>query len=365
MNNQRNTPLVRPTTVGRSLLDFFGAPFSRSAAARPMQSGLLSSPQDFRQPSMGRDLMAMLGGPKTNPLSKLEDYELVEIANFGDLALANAATRELQLREPRGLLGSESIRPATSESMNVASEPSPEFSVQSDFAPLPRPSLPRDSSVPSSSSGLLGSIGAGLSGAASELRGLFSGEEGQARARALSKSLLSGPSATPIRFGQKIAEGLAGGQDEIEAQEKRKYLKEQMEEKRLESRARKEFKDAVKTDDDDKIDKAFKKAYPLEWKKSQTKNQTISDLKADAVRTVAFADANNIPRSKLPPSTIDLYNAATSTGAGQLSLEQIANASNLTPIAEPKNDASKGDVIEHEGKRYLVGESGDLTLIDQ
>lgn len=220
MNNQRNTPLVRPTTVGRSLLDFFGAPSSRSAAARPMQSGLLSSPQDFRQPSMGRDLMAMLGGPKTNPLSKLENYELVEIANFGDLALANAAARELQLRGPRGLLGSESIRPATSESMNVASKPSPEFSVQSDFAPLPRPSLPRDSmdeierqSVPT---GILSKIGQGVRGAGQELAGLFKGPEGQLRARELSKALMSGPTRVPVSFGQSLVEGLSAGSEVID-----------------------------------------------------------------------------------------------------------------------------------------------------
>lgn len=281
-----DTPLTRPTTVG----------------------GLLGNAV------RGTGQVAQAGGgiPLRNYLLGPRSLDMLDARNrpTSDLATTLVAPSPMSLLSPQQVAMRQPAFAPPSQLSNVATSPQ-----LSGIAPPPaRPNFSSDSN----SSGLLGRIGSGLSGAASELGGLFDGEEGQARARALSKSLLRGPSRTPISFGQSIAEGLSAGGEEIEAQEKRKYLKEQMQEKRSESKARKEFRDAVKTGDDDKVEKAFKKAYPLEWRQSKAKKQTISDLKADAIRAVARADANKTPRSDLPPSTIDLYNAATSTGGGPL-----------------------------------------------
>jgi hypothetical protein len=74
--------------------------------------------------------------------------------------------------------------------------------------PEPRPSMPQET--------FLGRLGGGIKSAAQEIGGLFEGEEGRARAAALSRSLLRGPSRAPISLGQSVAEGLAAGGEEIE-----------------------------------------------------------------------------------------------------------------------------------------------------
>lgn len=328
---------------------------------------------NYRKPTL---MQGLFGAPNFQAMGR---PELTEVMNFGTPYYAQKAQRQLARLGPQGLLGGTNfpqaapfISPQAAAVAQSAMPQLPQLRPNSSEQPMVSPAnqIERDS-VPPSSSGLLGSVGRGLSGAASELGGLFSGEEGQARARALSKSLLSGPSATPISFGQKIAEGLMGGQDEIEAQEKRKYLKEQMQEKRSESKARKQFKEAVEGGDENKINKAFKKAYPLEWAKSTAKNESVSDLKADAIKQVARADKNKTPRSELPKYIIDLYNAATSQASGLFANIPLSNqGQDLTPVAkegEPKskNNALEGDVIEHNGERYLVGANGKLTLVSK
>lgn len=328
---------------------------------------------DYRKPTL---MQGLFGAPNFQAMGR---PELTEVMNFGTPYYAQKAQRQLARLGPQGLLGGANfpqavpfISPQAAAVAQSAMPQLPQLQTNSSEQPMVSPANQIErASVPPSSSGLLGSVGRGLSGAASELGGLFSGEEGQARARALSKSLLSGPSATPISFGQKIAEGLMGGQGEIEAQEKRKYLKEQMQEKRSESKARKEFKEAVESGDENKVNKAFKKAYPLEWAKSTAKNESVSDLKAYAIKEVARADKNNTPRSELPKYIIDLYNAATSQGGGFFGNISLPNqGQDLTPVAKesepkPKNNASEGDVIEYNGKRYLVGANGTLTLVSE
>jgi len=70
---------------------------------------------------------------------------------------------------------------------------------------------------------LLGRIGGGIRGAGKELGGLFEGEEGQLRARELSKALMTGPTRVPVSFGQSLVEGLsAGGQAIAEANAQRR-----------------------------------------------------------------------------------------------------------------------------------------------
>jgi len=220
MANQRYTPLTRPTTVGRSLLDFFGGSSSRKAPQPSAASGLLSPSPDYRNESVGRDFMAMLGGVNNNPLSNLQDYELSEIVSFGNPAMASAAARELQSRGPRGVMGSEVSFPQSQEAMTTPSQQQANFSIKSPVSPMPRPSIPSDmadqierKSVPA---GLLGQLGEGVRGAGQELSGLFSGPEGQLRARELSKALMTGPTRVPVSFGQSLVEGLASGGELID-----------------------------------------------------------------------------------------------------------------------------------------------------
>lgn len=64
---------------------------------------------------------------------------------------------------------------------------------------------------------LLGRIGGGIRSAGKELGGLFEGEEGQLRARELSKALMTGPTRVPVSFGQSLVEGLASGGEAVGA----------------------------------------------------------------------------------------------------------------------------------------------------
>lgn len=64
---------------------------------------------------------------------------------------------------------------------------------------------------------LLGRIGGGIRSAGKELGGLFEGEEGQLRARELSKALMTGPTRVPVSFGQSLVEGLAASGEAIDA----------------------------------------------------------------------------------------------------------------------------------------------------
>ena len=76
---------------------------------------------------------------------------------------------------------------------------------------------------PTPAPSLLGRIGSGIRGAGRELGGLFEGEEGQLRARELSKALMTGPTRVPVSFGQSLVEGLsAGGQAIAEADAQRR-----------------------------------------------------------------------------------------------------------------------------------------------
>lgn len=70
---------------------------------------------------------------------------------------------------------------------------------------------------PAPATSLLGRIGSGIRSAGKELGGLFEGEEGQLRARELSKALMTGPTRVPVSFGQSLVEGLAAGGEAIDA----------------------------------------------------------------------------------------------------------------------------------------------------
>jgi hypothetical protein len=111
----------------------------------------------------------------------------------------------------------------TSE-MLPAQQPVVNQPINSSFVapPMPRPSLLSDQlnqierqSTPAPS--LFGRIGGGIRSAGKELGGLFEGEEGQLRARELSKALMTGPTRVPVSFGQSLVEGLAAGGEAVGA----------------------------------------------------------------------------------------------------------------------------------------------------
>lgn len=131
--------------------------------------------------------------------------------------------------------------------------------------PEPRPSMPQDT--------FLGRLGGGIRSAAQEIGGLFEGEEGRARAAALSRSLLRGPSRTPISLGQSVVEGLAAGGEEIERMEQRKFAKEQRARQKKQIEAQNKLADVLADPEATDAEKksAFKAAYPVEAFKAEGK----------------------------------------------------------------------------------------------
>lgn len=126
---------------------------------------------------------------------------------------------------------------------------------------------------PTPAPSLLGRFGGGIRSAAQEVGGLFEGDEGRARAAALSRSLLRGPSRTPISFGQSLAEGLAAGGEEIERMEQRKFTKEQRARQKKQIEAQNKLADVLADPEATDTEKksAFKAAYPVEAFKSEGK----------------------------------------------------------------------------------------------
>lgn len=104
---------------------------------------------------------------------------------------------------------------------------------------------------PAPAPSLLGRIGSGIRSAGKELGGLFEGEEGQLRARELSKALMTGPTRVPVSFGQGLVGGLAAGGEAIEARQKEQAMldmaKAKLEAEKAESlRAKEEKEQAAK-----------------------------------------------------------------------------------------------------------------------
>lgn len=126
---------------------------------------------------------------------------------------------------------------------------------------------------PTPAPSLLGRIGGGIRSAGKELGGLFEGDEGRARAAALSRSLLRGPSRTPISFGQSLTEGLAAGGEEIERMEQRRFTKEQRARQKKQIEAQNKLADVLADPEatDTERKSAFKAAYPVEAFKAEGK----------------------------------------------------------------------------------------------
>jgi len=154
--------------------------------------------------------------------------------------------------------------------------------------PEPRPSMPQDT--------FLGRLGGGIKSAAQEIGGLFEGDEGRARAAALSRSLLRGPSRTPISIGQSVAEGLAAGGEEIERMEQRKFAKEQRDAKRkslkMKADFEKEFSEAkTEKEQEAAVSKYLMKSNPLMYRRLK-KAESYAQLKARVAQKVIEGEAD-------------------------------------------------------------------------
>lgn len=235
-------------------------------------------------------------------------------------------------------------------------------------SPEPRPSMPQDT--------LLGRLGGRVRSATQEIGGLFEGDEGRARAAALSRSLLRGPSRTPISFGQSLAEGLAAGGEEIERMKQRKFAKEQRKTKVSEMKAKQNFVAVMSNPNatDEEQDAALKKAYPLEWSKAKNKKVTVSQMKADAVAKVSDGMKEGKELSDFPQVTQDLYKSAVSAGGASDSLEalltevfgdRIKNKETQTSPKLNKNNLPVGTVVKSGGVEYEVQGDGTVKPISR
>jgi len=125
---------------------------------------------------------------------------------------------------------------------------------------------------------------------------LFEGDEGRARAAALSRSLLRGPSRTPISIGQSVAEGLAAGGEEIERMEQRKFAKEQRDAKRkslkMKADFEKEFSEAkTEKEQEAAVSKYLMKSNPLMYRRLK-KAESYAQLKARVAQKVIEGEAD-------------------------------------------------------------------------
>lgn len=197
-----DTPLTRPTTVGGLLGNVFRGTgqVAQAGGGVPIQNYVLG-PRVL-------DMIAARNRPARNRTT-------------------GATTMVAPPQGYQSILGMPSM--LTPIAPDAPASPASRLGLLQDVPPpMPRPSLLSDQlnkieRQPTPAPSLLGRIGGGIRSAGKELGGLFEGEEGQLRARELSKALMTGPTRVPVSFGQSLVEGLsAGGQAISEADAQRR-----------------------------------------------------------------------------------------------------------------------------------------------
>lgn len=201
----------------------------------------------------------------------------------------------------------------------------------------------------------LGRIGGGIRSAAQEVGGLFEGDEGRARATALSRSLLRGPSRTPISLGQSVAEGLAAGGEEIERQALRKAKMEQLERSSKREKQKDEALDVLAKKDATQAEvlQALRIIDPSSYAKAVSKDKSLSQVKADFLQNLK--EENPEEFKKLVTKSIE-----GSTNPFAQMIYGSSPDSGLPLNSEPStnkeaNDAAKAagkDTYVFEGKTY-------------
>lgn len=179
-----DTPLTRPTTVG----------------------GLLGNV--FR----GTGQVAQAGGgvPLQNYLLGPRSLDMLAARRLSTPATTTIAP------SPVGLLAPEMMSTQAPVGFDYIS-PAPQLTKVRDRLPQKASALDEIERQSALEPSLLGRIGGGIRSAGKELGGLFQGEEGQLRARELSKALMTGPTRVPVSFGQSLVEGLASGGEAVGA----------------------------------------------------------------------------------------------------------------------------------------------------
>jgi hypothetical protein len=210
---------------------------------------------------------------------------------------------------------------------------------------------------PTPAPSLLGRIGGGIRSAAQEVGGLFEGDEGRARAAALSRSLLRGPSRTPISFGQSLTEGLAAGGEEIERMEQRKFTKEQRARQKKQIEAQNKLADVLADPEATDTEKksAFKAAYPVEAFKAEGKPVDL----VKQIGTIAIGKLLKEPPEPLSKVERDAYNKLMSAGDSGIFRELIDRGFISTPDAPESAQPRDTSVIPLPADR---GESNRFNV---
>lgn len=202
-----DTPLTRPTTVGGLLGNALKGTGQAAQAGGgvPLQNYLLGllGPRSLEMLAARRTSTPATTMIAPSPVGLLTPEMMSTQApvGFDYVSPAPQLTKDQETRYSNYLLDNK-VRDRLSQKTSALDE-------------IERQSTPAPS--------LLGRIGGGIRSAGKELGGLFEGEEGQLRARELSKALMTGPTRVPVSFGQSLVEGLgAGGQAIAEADAQRR-----------------------------------------------------------------------------------------------------------------------------------------------
>ena len=222
-----DTPLTRPTTVGGLLGNVFRGTgqVAQAGGGVPLQNYLLG-PRSLDMLAARRTSTPATTMVAPSPVGLLTPEMISTQApvGFDYMSPAPQLTKDQETRYRNYLLDSKA-RDRLPQKTDALDE-------------IERQSTPAPS--------LFGRIGSGIRSAGKELGGLFEGEEGQLRARELSKALMTGPTRVPVSFGQSLVEGLASGGEAIEARQKEQAMldmaKAKLEAERAEKQQSKEDK---------------------------------------------------------------------------------------------------------------------------
>ncbi len=332
-----DTPLTRPTTVGGLLGNALKGTgqVAQAGGGVPLQNYLLGllGPRSLEMLAARRTSTPATTMIAPSPVGLLTPEMMSTQApvGFDYVSPAPQLTKDQEARYSNYLLDNK-VRDRLSQKTSALDE-------------IERQSTPAPS--------LLGRIGGGIRSAGKELGGLFEGDEGRARAAALSRSLLRGPSRTPISFGQSLAEGLAAGGEEIERMEQRKVAKEQRARQKKQIQAQDKLADVLADPEATDTEKksAFKAAYPVEAFKAEGKPVDL----VKQIGTIAIGKLLKKPPEPLSPVEQDAYNKLMSAGGFDLFAEAKKRSEMIDEpdSAQPRDTRVLGTPAQQQAREEL------------
>lgn len=287
--------------------------------------------------------------PQQDVYRSLPDYQrgvtLAAPASYG--SLLGMPMQPVQPTPPAPMITPATLAPATPQRQ-------PQRSLLTGIAPPPaRPKRMSDSFL----GGVVSDVGEGLRGAGKELKGLFEGDEGRARAAALSRSLLRGPSRTPVSFGQSLAEGLAEGGAEIERQAVRKAKMEQLSRTSKQQKQKDEaLKVLAKKDATPKeIMGALRVIDPSAYAKAMSKDKSLNQVKADFLLNLKETNPAEYRRlaTKSIEGNVDFLTALLRGDAPESGGASVAPPTSHEEANQRAKDAGQSTYV-YEGKTYKV-----------